>query len=474
MLYTETGKAIFLTMRFKLFLSFTLSCLLPFFAFSQTTSVKGSISNYPVNKIGKVTLAQYQNMVYQPVATTTIKPDGTFELTPTKPVEASTCQLWFETGDSILLIAGADKQINFKARWYEGLVIEASITGSIQNDQLWKVKKLLSRFKQLEDSVGNAGRSIDEFDPQYSTKTAALKSYYQKEVKNYNIDLGSFTDASPDGYCSRAIIPALMKANMEQLRSGQGFDNNRSFQHYHFFDYLKATDTLLATSPFLRQQIMSYMDLWVNQNEKGLKNGVDEVMKKFNTENELKKYALTTLTDYFTERNNFPLVDYLFSNYYNTCEAPALQGKSAEIVEQMKRLAPGNKAPDLIMPDANGNYFWLSQFKARNNVVLYFYASWCPHCQKLTPDVLQYAQSMKAKGVDFIAVSLDSKKEDWLNFIAKNKMDWTNISDLRYWDSEAVKLYALRATPTFYVLDGSLNIMKRTNELDDVKKALKP
>ncbi|MFN8285606.1 MAG: TlpA disulfide reductase family protein [Chitinophagales bacterium] len=446
--------------------------LLPFITIAQTQSIKGSIANDATNKAFTVTLAQYKSSYYQAIASAPVSANGTFDIQLNEPLLNSCCQLWFPNGDSILFIAGSDKQLDFKARWYEGLIIETGFTNSAQNKQLWQVKGWLTRLKAFEDSVGHAGVAIDEFDPKYTTKSSALKSYYQSRIVELNKELSSIAEAEPNGYCAKAIIPALLKANMVQSASGAEFDNNRSFQHYHFFDFINATDTLLATSPFLRQQLFTYMDLWVNQNEKGLQKGVDELMKKFNLENELKKYVLTALTDYFTERNNFPLVDYLFNNFYNTCEAPPLVGKSAEIVEQMKRLAPDNKAPDLIMPDAAGNYFWLSTMKTRKNVVLYFYASWCQHCQKVTPDVINYAHEMKSKGVDFVAVSLDSKKEAWLNFIAKNKLDWINISDLRYWDSEAVKLYALRATPTFYVLDGSLNIIKRTNELDDVKKVL--
>lgn len=448
--------------------------LMPLIPLCQTVAIKGTIANYAETNTKPVTVARYTTSYYQPVASTVINNNGTFEFKLSVPLQQGAYQLWFDNGDSILFIGGTDAELNFKARRYEGLIIETGFTTSAENKLLWQVKSRLNQLKNFEDSIGHLGIAIDEFDPQYATKSSALKTYHQQGLIDFNKALKQITEAEPNGYCAMAIIPALLKANIAESASGKEFDNNRSFQHYHFFDFINALDTLLATTPFLRQQLFTYMDLWVNQNEKGLQQGVDEVMKKFNLDNELKKYVLTALTDYFTERNNFPLVDYLFSNYYTTCEAPPLLGKSAEIVEQMKRLAPGNKAPDLILPDAEGNYFWLSTMKTRKNVVLYFYASWCQHCQKVTPDVLKYAHEMSAKGVDFVAVSLDSKKEDWLNFIAKNKLDWRNISDLRYWDSEAVKLYALRATPTFYVLDGSLNIIKRTNELEDVKQALTP
>lgn len=442
--------------------------------FGQTQSLHGTISNYPGGKVAKVDVAVYQSPSYNFVASAAINTDGSFNIVFSKPLSPAACQLWFETGDSILFIAGSDKDLNFKARWYENQVIEASFAGSVENEQLWQLKAALRNFKSFEDSIGYAGRSIDEFDAQYLTKSQQVKDYYYKQIQEFNKKLNSIKQLKPESFCSRAILPAVFKANRFELAAGTGYDNERSFQHFHFFDLIDAADSLPASSPFLRQQINTYMELWVNQNEKGLKEGTDLVLKKFEVNSTLKNYALATLTDYFTERNNFPLVDYLYETYYNTCEAPHLEGRSAEIVEQMKQLAPGNKAPELIMPDAMGNYFWLSQMKTDKYVVLFFWASWCPHCQKAMPEVLDFYHKNKDKGIDFVAVSLDSKKEDWLGYINRNKLDWTNISDLRYWDSEAVKLYALRATPTFYVLDGSLHIIKRTNEFEEVKKILKP
>ena len=80
---------------------------------------------------------------------------------------------------------------------------------------------------------------------------------------------------------------------------------------------------------------------------------------------------------------------------------------------------------------------------------------------------------MKSKGVDFVAISLDNKRQEWEDYIEQNKLDWTNISDLRRYDSEAISLYALKGTPTFFVLDASLNIVGSTNDLGGVKALIK-
>ena len=48
---------------------------------------------------------------------------------------------------------------------------------------------------------------------------------------------------------------------------------------------------------------------------------------------------------------------------------------------------------------------------------------------------------------------LTRKKEDWLKAIADDKLTWTEVSDLQYWNNAAAKLYAVSAIPANFLLD---------------------
>ena len=62
--------------------------------------------------------------------------------------------------------------------------------------------------------------------------------------------------------------------------------------------------------------------------------------------------------------------------------------------------------------------------------LLVFYASWCPHCQELLPQINELTKDQNNKEFQVVAISLDTSKTDWLNFISNNKLNnLLNVSD---------------------------------------------
>jgi len=69
------------------------------------------------------------------------------------------------------------------------------------------------------------------------------------------------------------------------------------------------------------------------------------------------------------------------------------------------------------------------------------------------------AQPNVSKNVAFISVSLDSKKDWWMTALKDDKLDWTQISDLKGDDSPNAANYNVTEIPYYYVLDGNWNIV---------------
>lgn len=80
--------------------------------------------------------------------------------------------------------------------------------------------------------------------------------------------------------------------------------------------------------------------------------------------------------------------------------------------------------PDFVMPALDGKEWRLSAHKGRVLVVNLF-ATWCPPCRAEMPMLVETAAAYRAKGVDFVAVSLDRDGAKVVKpFVAKYKIDF--------------------------------------------------
>jgi hypothetical protein len=50
-------------------------------------------------------------------------------------------------------------------------------------------------------------------------------------------------------------------------------------------------------------------------------------------------------------------------------------------------------------------------------------------------------------------VSLDRSKKDWLQAIAEDGLAWTHVSDLKYFNSEAARIYNINYIPFSILLN---------------------
>ena len=122
------------------------------------------------------------------------------------------------------------------------------------------------------------------------------------------------------------------------------------------------------------------------------------------------------------------------------------------MIARMEKVQVGSEAPDFTLPDVNGNLVSLSSFRGKY-VLVDFWAAWCPDCRKENPNIVSAWEKYKNKNFAILGVSLDRNRDQWLAAIEKDKLTWTQVSDLKYWSSDAAVLYCIRWIPMSFLID---------------------
>ncbi len=134
-------------------------------------------------------------------------------------------------------------------------------------------------------------------------------------------------------------------------------------------------------------------------------------------------------------------------------------------------LKVGDNAPDFSLPDKDGNMVSLSSFQGQV-VLIDFWASWCHFCREENPGLVDIYQQQQSNGFEIIGISVDDNRDNWLQAVADDQIQYTQVSDLKAWNSEVVATFKVESIPHMILINEAGTILLVTNKAEDVKNRL--
>jgi peroxiredoxin len=147
--------------------------------------------------------------------------------------------------------------------------------------------------------------------------------------------------------------------------------------------------------------------------------------------------------------------------------------KFSASIEVARVTSIGAIAPDFTQNDVNDKPVSLKEFRGKY-VLLDFWASWCGPCRGENPNVVKAYDQYKEKNFAILSVSLDrpGKKDAWLAAIKADGLEWTQVSDLQFWNNAVAKQYGITSIPQNFLIDPTGKIIAKNLRGDDLEKKL--
>ncbi|MDO5637401.1 MAG: TlpA disulfide reductase family protein [Myroides sp.] len=215
-----------------------------------------------------------------------------------------------------------------------------------------------------------------------------------------------------------------------------------------------------ATMETISEQMMGLQNKYVDQNKNFIGTNKDSYIS-------LLLLTQLAMSDALT-------IDEI-KNYYNDLDASIKNStKGKEFADNLKKIeeshkeheakqekvAIGKKAPDFTANTPDGKAESLHANLGKVTLVD-FWAAWCGPCRRENPNVVALYNKYKDQGFKVIGVSLDRDKDAWTKAIADDKLNWLQVSNLKYWDDEIAKEYAVESIPATFLLDENGTIVAK-------------
>lgn len=156
--------------------------------------------------------------------------------------------------------------------------------------------------------------------------------------------------------------------------------------------------------------------------------------------------------------NNLPFFKELISNFEEKHPALEITQKLKNKLLLIEKTSVGSIISNIEMPSKENSLISLNTIKGKYTLID-FWASWCPPCRTESVLLNELHNSYSSKGFKIYGISLDSKRENWLKAIEKDKRIWPEVSTVEGFNTPISIEYGINSLPTNFLIDSTGKII---------------
>lgn len=280
----------------------------------------------------------------------------------------------------------------------------------------------------------------------------------------FYLDKGTTTMQSPDSAYKTKIIGSAINDQYLKLLAINNDAGKKTSQL--MTEQVKiANDPANAGKPVDKNALQAKLKVIQSEYHTALKNFIIA-----NPDSYLSLLTIGTLGGPSPDPNELlPILDGMSKDMKETETAREMRNA----LESLKTTAIGAMAPDFEQADTLGHQVRLSSFRGKY-VLLDFWASWCGPCRQENPNVVRVYNQYKSKNFTIIGISLDRPGATfaWTEAIKSDHLNWTQLSDLKFWNNAVARLYYVQSIPKNFLIDPTGKIIAQDLRGDDLETEL--
>ncbi len=234
-------------------------------------------------------------------------------------------------------------------------------------------------------------------------------------------------------------------------------------------EMMKAANADFASGTDEQQKDSSYKKAVADRYYKRLRNRAEKQLQ-FAKDHPDSFFAVVGLLE-VSNKNNVRLIEPVYRALSTRLQATNEGQDIEKIIEAAAITAVGKQAPLFTQKDTSGNPVSLADLKGKV-LLIDFWASWCEPCRAASPNLKTQYALYKSKGLEIVSVSIDNKRNSWLNAIKEDNLPWLQVSDLKGQENDVARLYGIKGVPSFFLIDRDGKIIANNSNNDLLGESL--
>lgn len=316
--------------------------------------------------------------------------------------------------------------------------------------------------------------TLIDYYPRDDSFYEQIKQQYHDAQKSIDFYIDSIDREFPSLYVTR-----VLKAQRKPYLKVELTPEERiKYLRANYWSSVDMTDTNLLRSTVYTNLAIDYLSLYGNrqfnqeQLEASFIEAVDVMLTHSMADETVYRFMLEYLVKGFEKYHFDKVLDHISTTYAmeEGCENENIDSEVMKRLKNYQNLSVGKPSPGVVLADTSGKIIDLQQF-SNDYILILFWASWCPHCSELLPQLKEIYQKYRPR-LEMLSVSIDHDREAYLKALKEGNYPWMNVCDLKGWGSKPAIDFNIYATPTMFLLDKQRIIVAKPITLRELQNEL--